>query len=195
MTSADRSAASRARILDAAADAFRAHGYAATGIDAVMSAAGLTHGGFYAHFPSKAALLEATLVHLNESVRMPMVHAITNLTGERLVATAIDSYLSRHHRDHPEDGCPIPTLGAELPRLPCRHSDALATKVEGFAQLLARHLPGDAVAVGEQSRALVALLVGGIVTARTLPDDQVDAWLWSCRNMARRLAGLPSEPS
>lgn len=190
MTSSDRSAASRARILEAAAHAFRAHGYAATGIDAVMSAAGLTHGGFYAHFQSKAALLEATLVHLNEPGCTPLVHAIASLSGERLVATTIDSYLSRRHRDHPEDGCPIPTLGAELPRLPCGHSEALASKVARFTSLLARHIPGDASQQRERSRALVALLVGGIVTARSLPDGESDAWLSSCRRMARRLAGL-----
>ena len=194
MTSGDRSAASRARILAAAAHAFRAHGYASTGIDAVMSAAGLTHGGFYAHFPSKAALLEATLVHLNEP-GPSLVQAMAELSGAELVAAAIDSYLSRHHRDHPEDGCPIPTLGAELPRLSVLPADALASKVERFALLMARHVPGDPADSRARSQALVALLVGGIVTSRSLPDADADRWLAACRRSARRIAGLDQEPS
>jgi len=193
MAAAPRSAASRARILDAASRAFRAHGYAATRIDAIMSAAGMTHGGFYAHFPSKAALLEATLVQLNEPQRSPLFGDIVALSGRRLVAAIIDRYLSRRHRDQPEAGCPLPTLGAELPRVPGNPSEALAAKARHLAALLADHLPGDGATARERAQALVALLVGGIVTARTLPENHAEAWLRSCRRMARTGAGLAQE--
>ncbi|MGD0042295.1 MAG: helix-turn-helix domain-containing protein, partial [Isosphaeraceae bacterium] len=46
----------RAKILRAACRVFRRQGYHAAGVDKVMEEAGLTAGGFYAHFASKEAL-------------------------------------------------------------------------------------------------------------------------------------------
>ena len=48
---------SHQRIVDAAARALRRTGYAGTGVADIMKEAGLTHGGFYAHFESRDALL------------------------------------------------------------------------------------------------------------------------------------------
>ncbi len=193
VTTADRRTSTRTRILDAAAHAFRANGYAATGVDAVMAAAGLTHGGFYAHFRSKAAMLAATMLHLRQPRFLPVVTAIDCLAGSALVAAAIDCYLTKRHRDHPGDGCPIPTLGAELPRLAAGPVDATAPHIQGFVRLLAPHLPGAASARDERAQALVALLVGGIVTARNLPDREAGPWLDACRRAARQIAGIAAE--
>ena len=193
MTAPDRRTATRTRILDAAAHAFRANGYAATGVDAVMSAAGMTHGGFYAHFPSKAAMLAATMIHLRQPRHLPMAAAIDGLAGSALVGAAIDRYLSMRHRDHPEDGCPIPTLGAELPRLADGPLKAVAPHIQGLVRLLAPNLPGEEAGRDDRAQAVVALLVGAIVTARNLPDRQAGPWLDACRRAARRLAGIAPE--
>lgn len=190
MTPSARRIATRSRIIAAAATAFRARGYAATGVDAVMSSAGLTHGGFYAHFTSKSALLDATLEHLREPANLPLIHGLAGLSGANLVATAIDTYLSPSHCAHPEAGCPIPTLGAELPRLADRETPIALTMVSGLARRLAPHLEVPPRQREGMAQALVALLVGGIVTARTLPAAAVDEWLSACRLHARRLAGL-----
>jgi TetR/AcrR family transcriptional repressor of nem operon len=190
MPTSERRLVTRTRILDAAAQAFRANGYAATGVDAVMSAAGMTHGGFYAHFRSKAAMLAATMLHLRQPRYLPVVTAIDGLTGSALVAAAIDCYLAKRHRDHPEDGCPIPTLGAELPRLAHGPANAAAPHIQGFVRLLAPHLPGDEAGRDERAQALVALLVGAIVTARALPERQAGPWLDACRRAARSIAGI-----
>lgn len=193
VTPADRRTASRTRILDAAAHAFRAKGYAATGVDAVMSAAGMTHGGFYAHFRSKAAMLAATMLHLRQPRHLTVVQAVDGLAGRALVEAAIDCYLTRRHRDHPEDGCPIPTLGAELPRLADGPAGAAAPHIQGFVRLLAPHLPDAEDGRDARAQAVVALLVGGIVTARNLPDRQAGPWLEACRRAARRIAGIAPE--
>jgi len=193
VTSPDRRTATRTRILDAAAQAFRSNGYAATGVDSVMSAAGMTHGGFYAHFRSKAAMLAATMLHLRQPRYLPVVSAIDGLVGSALVEAAIDCYLSKRHRDHPEDGCPIPTLGAELPRLADGPACAVAPHIQGFVRLLAPHLPGGQAGREDRAQAVVALLVGGIVTARNLPDRQAGPWLDACRRAARRIAGIAPE--
>lgn len=191
MVTSQRRAATRARILDAAAAAFRAHGYAATGVDAVMAAAGLTHGGFYAHFASKRELLAATITHTTAGNQL--FQRVAELHGEDFVTTAITAYLSRWHRDHPEEGCMIPTLGAELPRLDADMGAAMGRPVQGLCARLAAELPAPAETRQERAQALIALLVGGVVTARTLPDDDADSWLANCRRAAGRLAGLPKD--
>lgn len=192
MAATSRRVASRRRILDAAAAAFRAHGYAATGVDAVMAAAGLTHGGFYAHFASKRELLVATIDH---AAGNPLFARVADLHGADFVATAITAYLSRWHCDHPGDGCPIPTLGAELPRLdPCLAA-VIGGPVQGLCDRFAAELPGPDSTRNERAQVLIALLVGGVITARTLPGDAADAWLASCRRTAGRIAGLTEELS
>lgn len=190
MPTTARSAATRERIIDAAAAAFRAQGYAATGVDAIMAAAGLTHGGFYAHFASKRELLAAAIAH---AAGNPLFASVADLHGADFVAAAIAAYLSRHHRDHPGEGCPIPTLGAELPRLDPALGAAIGRPVHGLCARIAAELPGPDATRHERAQALIALLVGGVVTARTLPDDAADAWLASCRRAAGRLAGLAED--
>lgn len=190
MVRPNRSAETRARIVEAASTAFRAHGYHATGVDAVMAQAGLTHGGFYAHFSSKAELLRATV----EAGRGNQLFArVADLRGRAFLAAAIDEYLSPWHRDHPEAGCLIPTLGAELPRLDPGLGGTVGGPVRGLAGRLAEALPPPADSAPARAAALLALLVGGVVTARTLAVADSDRWLADCRTTARRLAGLDQD--
>lgn len=185
-----RSAATRERILDAAAAAFRAHGYAATGVDAVMAAAGLTHGGFYAHFASKRELARATIAHGGGN---ELFRRVADLHGSAFIEAAIAEYLSRWHVEHPERGCLIPTLGAELPRLDPELGEVMDGPVRGLGARLAQELPPPEASRSARSQALLALLVGGVVTARTLPANAVEDWLANCRRSARAIAGLPEE--
>lgn len=184
-----RSDETRNRILDSAAEAFRRRGYAATGVDAVMAGAGLTHGGFYAHFSSKAELATAAIAH--GSGRNELFLKVAHLRGRELIEGTIANYLSRWHRDHPECGCTIPTLGAELPRLDADLGAAMGGPVRTLSGFLAENLPPPAETATTRAQALLALLVGGVVTARTLPDDAADEWLASCRDAALRLTGFP----
>jgi AcrR family transcriptional regulator len=94
----------RARILRAAARAIRKHGYEGVGVAAVMREAGLTHGGFYAHFASRDALLA-------QAAEQAGVESVENLSravarakpGEELMAL-VDSYLADRHAEAPEQG-------------------------------------------------------------------------------------------
>jgi TetR/AcrR family transcriptional repressor of nem operon len=107
----------RERIVAAASAAFRRRGYAATGVDAVMAEAGMMHGGFCTYFPSKAELLKpALLCSTRPAVNQPLCAAV-GLSGPALLEASIAAYRSMQHRDHPENGCSLPTLGAEIPRL------------------------------------------------------------------------------
>lgn len=180
----------RERIVAAASGAFRRHGYAATGVDAVMAEAGLTHGGFYAHFASKRDLLQAAVAYAPGN---RLYQQVAHLHGEAFLAAAITRYLSRHHRDHPEEGCPIPTLGAELPRLEPELGACMGGPVQGLHRRLAEALPAPEETRAARAAAVLAVLVGGVLCARTLPDTSADAWLADCRRQARLIAGLAAE--
>src|SRR6185312_5435219 len=104
------------RIVAAATRRFRAGGIAGVGVADVMGEAGLTHGGFYAHFASKDALVaEACGVGLAQS-RERLIRKIQREPAERQLAAYIDIYLGAEHRDHPEAGCVMPTLSGEVAR-------------------------------------------------------------------------------
>src|SRR3954465_13009490 len=109
--------ATRRRILEAAGQAFRERGVAETGVDEVMRRAGLTHGGFYAHFRDKAELV-------GEACAAAFAGAIPNLeriaAGPTAAARArllIDSYLAARHRDNRGSGCLVVAVGADMARL------------------------------------------------------------------------------
>src|SRR2546428_14028361 len=105
------------RILDTAARLFRKRGYAATGVDAVMTSAGLTAGGFYAHFRSKQAMLaEALDLAFQQSIDRARSR-LASSHGADWIRGFITFYLSKEHRDAPERGCPMPALAPEVARL------------------------------------------------------------------------------
>ncbi|MEA5410677.1 helix-turn-helix domain-containing protein, partial [Synechococcus sp. BA-120 BA3] len=102
----------RARILEAAAEELRRHGLSGIGIPALMRRAGLTHGAFYAHFPSRDALVaEAIRTAAAASVDGPLAPSLS-------LEQSLAAYLSPEHLAHPERGCVIAALGAEGARQP-----------------------------------------------------------------------------
>lgn len=162
MTRADQS---RARILRAAAQTFRAGGLGGS-LHAVMRGAGLTHGGFYAHFPDKRALVRATL-------RQALQETSATFTAEaardprRPLRAALRAYLSRRHRDHPAEGCVLPALAAEVAREPGEVRAEFASAAEQllaeFQTLMAQEHPD---ASEDDALALLSGLVGALVLAR-----------------------------
>src|SRR2546421_2920570 len=106
----------RERILRAAARAIRKHGYEGVGVADVMKDAGLTHGGFYAHFESRDALLAAAADQAGAESIDTLTRAIAAAKpGQELVAL-VDAYLSDRHVAAPEQGCVIAAAGSEVPR-------------------------------------------------------------------------------
>src|SRR5882757_6485383 len=96
----------RAKILRAAAKVFRREGYHAAGVDKVMEEAGLTAGGFYAHFGSKEALLAETLTPAAAEAGVPLDEGLEAVAGRARLQAFVESYLSRAHLHRTEDGCP-----------------------------------------------------------------------------------------
>jgi TetR/AcrR family transcriptional regulator, transcriptional repressor for nem operon len=161
--SSNHKAETRKRIIGEASRRFRKDGVEGTGLVPLMKALGLTHGGFYAHFASKDALVEASLEAAAEqsSERWPQPR------GPEEFAAFVASYLSPEHRDRPDEGCPLPSLCAELGLRgnPSATSDIMVRD-------MAKRLEGADVRSGADDRSIVALaaMVGAITLARAVQD-------------------------
>ncbi len=164
-------ARTRARILAAARRLFNAHGYHGVTIDAVMAAANLTRGGFYAHFKSKEDLFAAALKSVLGSKKPPPA------VGQ---APSLTAYLSPFHRDHRAEGCPVAAHLSAMALAPEAARAAFTDLVTALAPLFA-----DAVharetrpegtntaepASSDQALAVMALAVGGLNLARGVKD-------------------------
>lgn len=165
----------RARIVEAASVLFRERGYDGVGIAELMSAAGLTHGGFYKHFASKADLLsEAMSCGFRRSAESSL-----GVEREKFIA----DYLSRQHRDAMGKGCVMSALGTDT----ARQSESIkATFSAGIERQLS--LLADENGAGSATRAdlidTLAHLVGALVLSRACPDDSTlaDEILDVCRS-------------
>ena len=107
---------SHERILDAAARLFRERGIEATSVADVMKAAGLTHGGFYKHFPSKQALVAEAFRRAAEGLLSGAEAEAAPGRPARAEPRAryVARYLSGEHVSDAGHGCPIAALGADL---------------------------------------------------------------------------------
>ncbi|AZC23780.1 MULTISPECIES: TetR/AcrR family transcriptional regulator [Pseudomonas] len=174
----DKKAQTRERILQAASSALIRRGPAEPSVGEVMGAAGLTVGGFYAHFESKDALMLEAFSQLLAYRRGLLEEMDAGLSGEERRALAAAFYLSRKHRDSSELACPIPASIGELGRLP-----------EGFRQALSEHMElmvaqlADCPEDTDKALADLALMVGGLSLARALgPGELSDRLLRAAKS-------------
>jgi TetR/AcrR family transcriptional repressor of nem operon len=169
--SREQSAENRQRILEVAGRLFREKGFEGIGVDGIMEAAGLTHGGFYGHFDSKAHLAEQACAAGLEKSQQKWKTLAQASPGAALAEIA-RSYLSKRHRDDPGNGCVFAALGGEV----ARSSDEVrATVTNGLrAQLgiLERVAKGRSKAA-RRTQAITALsgMVGAMVVARLVNDS------------------------
>ena len=110
-------ARTRSKILEQASHALRAQGPHAVSVATVMGEAGLTHGGFYAHFDSKEALIEASVAKMFEDSQALWDRATQDRLPAEGLARYIDLYLCTRHLGARERGCPVAALSSDVPRL------------------------------------------------------------------------------
>lgn len=178
----------RRRIVSAASAAFRERGVENTGVDEVMRRAGLTHGGFYAHFNDKdqlvaeacAAAFDAAVVNLERIAAQP--------SAPKRARLLIDSYLSTRHRDNRGSGCLVVAVGADMARLDAAGRSGYA---RGFAGHIDRLCAALRLARGEQRNRdrvthLMSSLVGALLFARAAETpERSEGLLVSARRMLR----------
>lgn len=173
-TAATSKEATHDRILDAAARAIRRSGYNGTGVADIMKDAGLTHGGFYAHFPSREAMLaEAADRAAGESVAM-MERIAASLPPPQALSAMMQAYLSKEHLEEIETGCATAALGSEMPRQTPEVRRAHTRRIKEMIDLVARQSP-DWGQPGAHEHALVtiATMVGTLVLARAVDDQKL----------------------
>lgn len=156
------------RIVDTAARALRRNGYAGVGVADVMKQAGLTHGGFYAHFESRDALLAEAVERAGRDTGVVMAKRIdaSRARGESGLRTLVEGYLSEAHLNGIESGCVVAALSSEMPR---QSPALLAPSVERVRKLIAlvrRALPEGGSK--EQAMVIAGTMVGALQLARAL---------------------------
>src|SRR5690349_9108832 len=130
----------RERVLAEAAREIRAQGPHQIGVAAVMARAGLTQGGFYAHFASKDDLIAETIDHMFGEIAARWAHETEGRTAREGLLAYVDFYLSTSHRDARGVGCPLPFLASDLPRLTDEARRRFAAGVERLRQRLVSQL-------------------------------------------------------
>ncbi len=163
---------SHERILETAARAIRRTGYAGTGVADIMKEAGLTHGGFYAHFPSRDALLAAAIERAGQdsAATLAMQIKAKRAQGCSAFRALVESYLSDKHLESPESGCPIAALAAEMPRQSDEVLDVSRTRVAKLLDMVKQNMP--APADPQFAMMATSALVGALQLARALGNNQ-----------------------
>jgi TetR/AcrR family transcriptional repressor of nem operon len=162
-----------ARIVKKASVRLRERGAHGIGVADLMKDAGLTHGGFYAHFDSREALVvEAFAFAMDRS--MERWRKLAEQTPpEKRLATIVDSYLTPLHRDDPGRGCAVPALGAEIASESPKTRKAFAAKLEQMIEMIAEQIP-DAPRKTARKRAMASLatMMGTLVLARVAGNGE-----------------------
>jgi TetR/AcrR family transcriptional repressor of nem operon len=170
---ADHKSKTRERVLREAAKAIRAEGPHQIAVAGIMARAGLTHGGFYAHFASKDDLVVAAIGQMfDEGLERVERETLGRPPAEGLAAY-IDFYLSCEHRDARTTGCPLPFMAADLPRLSAPAQARFAEGIAGLRGKLGALLDELGHAdVKTEASSMLAELVGALSLARAEPGRE-----------------------
>jgi TetR/AcrR family transcriptional repressor of nem operon len=188
----DHKAQTRDKLLSVAAEQMRLHGPDGLSVAAIMKGAGLTHGGFYAHFDSKDALIAAAIATMFE-------HADSTSAGawqrEDSLAAFIDAYVSTAHRDQPRRGCPVPALMSEPGRWPRSARKAFDQGVARMAERLAQHLSPQFEKATIAAMSLIADMAGAVALSRAISDRKLSDELLAASRSALKLRFTADKPA
>lgn len=165
--SQDHKAQTHQRIIKEAAARFRRDGISATGLQPLMKALGLTHGGFYSHFKSKDELVEKALQAAGEELD---AHCAMLFAEERPLEAFIDSYLSEWHQTSPHQGCPLPTMSSEL-GLRGQPSPTTDAVLNARLEQVQGTLEGEHAA--DRSIIIMSTLIGALLLSRSVENPEL----------------------
>lgn len=166
--SREHAAETRRRIVEVASRLFRARGITLVSIADIMNDLGLTAGGFYRHFTSKAELVAEAI----DAASAELVARYAKASEGAAPASALlDSYLSIAHRDHPERGCPVAALCAEVAHADLPTRQAFTRSIQRLVEVVGRLAPGDTEAARDRPLYTTAAIVGALMLSRATSDD------------------------
>ena len=162
-----------ARIVKRASVKLREKGAHGIGVADLMKEAGLTHGGFYAHFDSRDALVIEAFTHAMDRSTEHWRKQSERTPAEKRLSTIVNSYLSPLHRDNPGQGCAVPTLAAEIARESAKTRRAFASRMEQMIEMLARQFHGvPPKTARKQAMAALATMMGSLVMSRVAGSSE-----------------------
>jgi len=155
----------RTKLIETARAITKKGGFSSTGVDALMSAIGMTGGAFYSHFPSKQALFQAVI---EDEIRnsSEMLAGGQNASGEQL-EQCLRNYLSTSHVLHPEEGCVLPALGGEIARAEPEVREAVEKGLKQIQKAWAKRLDSP-----DAAWAIIAQCVGALVLSRAVETER-----------------------
>jgi TetR/AcrR family transcriptional repressor of nem operon len=178
--SREQAAQNRERIVDAAAELFRARGFEGIGVADLMKAAGMTHGGFYGHFSSKEDLMAQACARASSRARERWTKLAERAPEDPLSEIA-DVYLTARHRDNPGAGCLLAALGPDAARQGPAVRSAVTAGVRSAFDFLGRIVPGRSKAAKRQKAInSYASMVGAMILARAVDDRALSQEILDC---------------
>jgi TetR/AcrR family transcriptional regulator, transcriptional repressor for nem operon len=173
-TASGRKDATHERIVETAARAIRRSGYSGTGVADIMKEAGLTHGGFYAHFASRDAMLAEAADRAGAEGVAAVARVAAAAPPQQAQQAMMQAYLSKTHVESVETGCGVAALCSETPRQAPQVRRAATRRIKEMIDLVARESP-DWGRPGAHEHALVtvATMVGALVLARAVDDARL----------------------
>jgi TetR/AcrR family transcriptional repressor of nem operon len=173
-TSSKRKRATHERIVEVAARAIRRSGYSGAGVADIMKEAGLTHGGFYAHFASREAMLAEAADRAGAESIAVAESVVASAPPDKALEAMVRSYLSKAHFENAEVGCPIASLGSEMPRQAPEVRHAATRRIKEMIEVVARQLPEKSESDAyEHALVIMATMVGTLVLARAVDDQEL----------------------
>jgi TetR/AcrR family transcriptional repressor of nem operon len=179
-------AETRRHIVKEASSRFRENGVAGTGIADLMTAAGLTHGGFYKHFQSKDQLVEEALTSAAEALVHEMEQELASAPGIHGLHAMLRWYLSSEHCDDLGSGCALAALGSELARSGEGVREIATAGFLRMVDVVAGRLEREPAAAKKEAIFLVATMIGAVTMARIASDPALSKSI--LRESYRRLA-------
>ena len=172
--SSDRKEITHTRIVETAARAIRRSGYSGTGVADIMKEAGLTHGGFYAHFASRDVMLaEAASLAGAETIAITE-QVFSNSPKEQRLWALMNVYLSSEHTANVEMGCSFAALGSEMHRQAPEVRAASTQRIKEMISLIEGQLSDQSqLNAHEDAIRMVSTMVGTLMLARAVDDPKL----------------------
>jgi TetR/AcrR family transcriptional regulator, transcriptional repressor for nem operon len=185
-------AETHARLVKLAGRMLRENGPQHLAVAELMQAAGLTHGGFYAHFKSKDALLAEALASVFAESDQMLRRATEGLAPRHALARCIDVYVTGAHRDNRAGGCPIVALNSELPRQSRKFRSTFDAGTKLLVRTLAGWIRAAGISGGEAlAAAVLSAMAGAVAVSRAVSDKRLsDELMAAARASIKARLGL-----
>ena len=162
------------RIVKKASVKLREKGAHGIGVADLMKDAGLTHGGFYAHFDSRDALVIEAFTHAMDRSTARWRKLSEETPVEKRLSKIVNTYLAPVHRDDLGHGCAVPALAAEIARESAKTRRVFSGRMEQMIDMLAEQFHGmPRKAARKEAVAALATMMGSLVMARVAGNGEL----------------------